>query len=464
MSGWHPEVADGGLPPNPSDATNPIQAFPPIRPPAGTAALYYGNGCDVRLRPAVLNTLISENLALVDSVGLNYNPGRLTNTRLAVEYVVQKGLPKWVALDGGPSYYTGVLDPPLLHGHNNGMVLCVVPKARNSGFVRVDVGAGWVPVLRNDFRELQADDWPANVPQIIAYYNGAFYMLGLCQSQVPIVLKGVIGFWIRPDGNDATGDGTENTPGKAFRTIDGCWAAVGDRYAASPAAHLQMRLGIPGDYEAGYIGPYGATIWIIGDRNNPGAYRIRGKADDIGSWCLGFTGCNSVIVVGVELVITNAAPKPLGTQGLVAARSNVLINALRMTVTVTNLQAFLFWIVTGSQLRFQNVDWPNTDTVTINGGGHSVSTGMFVTQNSMMWGPGGGFNNHLWQWQNIHFAGTCYRITDMSQATHERQVISQSGVSGQRFVVADHSTIRAEGQTLPGNVQGGVGAFSTFYA
>ena len=50
--------------------------------------------------------------------------------------------------------------------------------------------------------------------------------------QVPLTATGAVDAWVRTDGNDATGDGTANSPDKAFRTIEGAWNAVGGRYAA----------------------------------------------------------------------------------------------------------------------------------------------------------------------------------------------------------------------------------------
>lgn len=187
MSGWHPQPQDGGIPPNPATPTSPAQAYAPSVLPIDTDALYYSNGCDVRLRPAVLNTLISEGLALIDRVGLAYRPARLTNLRMGVEYINQKGMPKWLVLTPQASpvhMYFGTLDPPLLNGPNNGMVLTTLPTSANEGAVQINVGDGnWVPVRRNDSEQLEKGDWPANVPQTVNYYNGTWYMTGLVLSQ-----------------------------------------------------------------------------------------------------------------------------------------------------------------------------------------------------------------------------------------------------------------------------------------
>lgn len=79
MSGIFPSGADGGVPPE--SATN---GYDPSNPPVDTAALYYGNGCGVVLRPHVLNSLISEVACLTDKAGLNYDPGNPCNVFNAV--------------------------------------------------------------------------------------------------------------------------------------------------------------------------------------------------------------------------------------------------------------------------------------------------------------------------------------------------------------------------------------------
>lgn len=194
MSGWHPEPRDGGIPPNPAIPTSPAQAYSPSVMPIDADALYYGNGCDVRLRPHVLNTLISEGLSLIDSIGLPYRPGRLTNLRMGVQYIVQKGLPRWVVLNMQSApvrMYLGTLDPPVLNGLNNGMSLNVLPTAMNDGSVKIDVGNGsWIPVLRNDAEELEAGDWPANIPQQIIFCDDKWFMLTFVRSQVGGVAGG----------------------------------------------------------------------------------------------------------------------------------------------------------------------------------------------------------------------------------------------------------------------------------
>src|SRR5215472_6700511 len=93
MSGIFPQSQHGGLPPNPNDPNLPVQAFLPTIPPADTAALYYGNGCDVRLMPYVLNSIISEIASTVDRGEVAYRFSSLRNQELAIRYLIQRGMP-----------------------------------------------------------------------------------------------------------------------------------------------------------------------------------------------------------------------------------------------------------------------------------------------------------------------------------------------------------------------------------
>lgn len=476
MSGWHPEQVDGGIPPNPNDRNNPIQAYPPNWPPQGTVARYYGNGCDVRLRPHVLNSLISENLELIDWAGVNYNPGELTNLRTGVQYIVQKGLPKWVILGGGPIYYTGTLDPPLQRQqYNNGMVLTILPTVKNTTFVRLDVGGGWwVPLLRNDLQELEQGDLEAGVPYLIGYYNGAFYMLGICKSQVPIILKGTIWFYVRPDGNDYTGDGTENTPEKAFRTLDGAWWNVGYRYSASPTSHISFILGIPGDYEGCALGPYGATVSVNGgpqalfegNTTNWPAYRIHTKDYGIGAtYCVCASGINSFILQGVTLVMDNPRFTAYGNFGIADSRSSVTTNNVEIQLAVDHPFASCFLAV-----RHQAWFAEASDVI-----GRPASTLRFIgngrqIEHVMDWQIGSSMTDHnpavytppIWYFENIRSRGPGLIMNEFSTIWNACRMWIQVGCTGPQFSVGQTSNFAGIGRGAPpGNTAGAIGSFST---
>jgi len=316
VSGIFPYSTDGGIPPNAQTPNNPAQAFIHQHAlPADTSALYYGNGCDVRLRPHVVNSLISEIAAVADRAGVAYRAASLQNLEVSIRYLIQRGLPHSgmlvaqtafqyaITLDPVPPYYTDFLTivfvPQLLPG-----------ATQNQGYVRINVnGLGYVPLYRNDGEEVRAGDILSLKPFIATYFNGAFHMIGLCASQVPLVKYGGLDAWVRTDGNDVTGDGTANSPDKAFRTLNGAWEAVGSRYMATPLFSVNFKLGIPGTYEAGVIGPFGSTMTITGDEQNRGAYRIGTKFyPGSNVWIsLQTVGVAQMAIAGVTLQIANTS-------------------------------------------------------------------------------------------------------------------------------------------------------------
>lgn len=86
MAGMFPAQMDGGIPANPSTPDNPPQAFPggEHTQPTDTSALYYGLGCDAKIRAPVLNSIISELFAICDAGGVPYTAGSLDNVARAI--------------------------------------------------------------------------------------------------------------------------------------------------------------------------------------------------------------------------------------------------------------------------------------------------------------------------------------------------------------------------------------------
>jgi len=92
-SGLFPHSWDGAIPANPETPTNPPQALPigDYTQPTDTSALYYGLGCDVRIRAPVLNSIISEIMAVCEFANVAYSAGRLTNLRDAIVKLIKSG-------------------------------------------------------------------------------------------------------------------------------------------------------------------------------------------------------------------------------------------------------------------------------------------------------------------------------------------------------------------------------------
>jgi len=250
---------DSGVPP--AEAKNSL----PDVDTQGCDELWYSTSrCQPRFDPAAANAMLAEQMNLINKGEVSYVCQELNNVEHAVRYIVQRGLPQGALGFGGPNDYAATLDP-ILTRYNNFLTLCIVPQVNNAGVVRIDInGKGLVPVLRWDKQQLVKDDWVAGIPVIISYYEGNFYMMRAVASQIAKPMLADIDGWIRTDGNDTTGDGTANTPQKAFRTIQGAYNRIARTYLPSSLFTINLRLGIPGVYEAGAIGPYGGRIAIYG--------------------------------------------------------------------------------------------------------------------------------------------------------------------------------------------------------
>lgn len=296
MAGIFPESGAPAGPNAPGSQVGVVTNSSTTCPP-----LFHQGVCIPRFDPASANAVISEIANAVNDADLPYSCETLHNLSLAIQYSIQKGIPRGVSgFNGGGDSYTGGMTPPAL-GYNNFQTIALIPDITNMGASTLNLdGRGAVPVLRNDGLPVQSGDLRAGTPTILVFYNGSFYIPYLSPSQVPTILSGDLNVWVRPDGDDGN-DGSANTPARAFRTITGAWAAVGGRYAASPAAAINIRLGIPGTYESALVGPYGGNLNIIGDPANFEAYVIQSDIPPGGSsYGLALQGINGT-VLGVHL-------------------------------------------------------------------------------------------------------------------------------------------------------------------
>lgn len=334
MSGIFPQDFDGGLPANPNTPNDPAQAFlHRHRLPVDTPALYYGNGCDVRLRPHVVNSLISEVASIADRAGVGYRASSLQNAEIAIRYLIQRGLPHGAMLiEENPWHFTFTLNPapPC---YTDFMCVTFVPRMApeseiNRSYLRINMnGLGYCPLYRWDGSETKMGDILNLKPFLAVHFAGAWYIIGRIP---PEFRPGGIDLWVRTDGNDATADGTKNTPDRAFRTIRGAFASVGERFMATPLFVANIKLGIPGVYESAYLGPFGGGLSIYGGGADGGGWGGGNRFDyQIHSafyagenrWIsLGVVAINSVGLRGVTFNLY--APSGTGSALLVGARTN----------------------------------------------------------------------------------------------------------------------------------------------
>jgi hypothetical protein len=456
MAGIFPDPQDGGIPPNPHYARNPLSAYDPAVEPLDTACLYYANGCDVHLRPHVLNALISEIEAVVDQAGLPYNTGSQENLERAIRYIIQRGLPKGAVAEDGPFNYNAFCDPPVT-GYSDFLVLRLVPERNNQALVRLNVNnKGFLPLLRNDGQELRSGDWLEGITYNVIYYAGAWRILGLSASQVPLVRFSAVDIWIRSDGNDETGDGSENLPDKAYRTIAGAWRGVGSRYAATPLFSIWLRLGMPGTYTGTQLGPFGGGVHLVGDVNNRAAYKI-------GAWDGGnnsYYGINAMTlpltVHGVTFLAEIGAPYNMAP---VYSNSDAVfvLDSCAFDVTANNNGTWLISCVGGGIVGFR------AGEITCNGHGRTIGGLIQCTYKAKCLG---GYqiagtimrNNDM----NFYFQGLRADGVSLIAMCSPLTTMLNTNCTGQRYSVSENSIIRLCGQDCPGNAAGFEGTGGIF--
>ena len=290
---------DSGVPP--ADAKN---SLPDVNTLNCDELWYSTSRCQPRFDPPAANAMLAELMNLIMKGEVVYDCVRLDHIERAVRYLIQRGLPRGTKFAGGPMVYTAKLDPTATR-YNDFMTLTIIPNVNNQAAVLLNLDElGDRTILRNDGLPLQSADLKANKPELIAYWNGSWYVVGLVASQVPIIATGMLDTWIRTDGNDETGDGTANSADKAFRTINGALKKVGGRFAVSANFSIALRLGIPGTYEAGDLSGSPNRIYLIGDMANPGGYRIagEGRANNSAA-CIWAYRSNELHIHGVTLQI-----------------------------------------------------------------------------------------------------------------------------------------------------------------
>jgi len=446
MSGIFPNGTDGGLPPNPASPNNPSHAYDPVRDPVGTSALYYGNGCDVRLRPEVVNALISEQEAVTDAGEVKYDPGRLTNLLLGTQYLIQRGRETGAMLLGGPAAYTGTLTPPVT-SYNDFMMLKVVPGITNAGPVTVNFnGVGAAQVLRNDGLDLRADDFRANIPIIIVALGGKFYVPHLVRSQVPILPAGPIDGWVRTDGNDTTGDGSENTPAKAFRTINKCFQTLGGKYLQSPLFTMNIRLGNAGTYEAFSFDTFGGNVQLFGDAANPALYRIAGLTTGSSRYSGAVSNTNAFIQ-GVTFVMDAASP--IVHWPLVVNRGAIChLDTCRFEVTVGNNKAIFIVVASNGLLTFQN-------TLVIDGAGGTYQNAISCQGQGNFFG---GYAGSTLTFKDLTFSAYGLDVEMLSQFTYVGATVNCINTHGSKYFVMGNSVAAFGAQPQPGDLPGTLSA------
>ena len=413
---------DSGVPR--ADAKNSIDA----NTVAGCDELWYSTSrCQPRFDPAAANAMLSEILNAINCAGIPYDCNRLDNLCTAIAYTIQNGDSNCLYLAGGQFDYTGGLHPPLLaYPSDCCMMLKAIPNVDNQGAVRINIdNHGWVPVVRNDGLPLKAKDIKAGIPFLIIYCGGRFIVPGLLPSQVPIVATGGVDGWIRTDGNDILGDGTANTPDKAFRTISGAWAALGGRYAASPLFSINLRLGIPGNYEGAYFGPFGGQVTLTGDPNNRAVYRVMAANMGGVAACL-LLRCASMSLSGCNFVMADPAVYSNGNW-CVRASASLVADHCQFTLEASTGNGTCPIALEGGSMVCVN------DSI-IEGNGLSCGSGVSIWAGGAWGGCPPGNPVSVWTWRNMNFL-SCGHYVNNGECLWGNMALPYTGCTGPKYGV-----------------------------
>jgi hypothetical protein len=293
---------------------------------------YSTSRCQPRFDPAAANAVLAELINLINKGEVSYDCDFLNNVETAVRYLIQRGLPIHAPATGGPADYLLDLDPDATR-YNDGMTLMVVPNVNNNGPVRVNAnGLGLVPVLRNDGTAMLLDDWRANRPSQISYWQGSFYLVSLSQAQVSKTLGAPLDLWVNNAIGLDTNDGTANDAAHALATIQ---KAVDLAFSYLPGPYpinIHVMNG-SGNYAQATMPVHaGPHLNLVGES------MTLTRIHTLGYWCFLGRGPNSFTVSNFK-VTGVAAPAGLG--GLIAAASGASGEAWNITVEDSGQAGFL---------------------------------------------------------------------------------------------------------------------------
>jgi hypothetical protein len=415
---------------------------------------YSTSRCQPRFDPAAANAMLSELINLINKGEVTYDCNYFNQVEMAVRYLIQRGIPCGTALAGGPFNYVGALDPAATR-YNDFMTLVVVPNVKNQGAVTLDInGRGSYPVLRNDGQQLRDGDWLPNTPIIISFWASAWRMVGLSASQVPLLLEGGVDLWIRTDGNDTTGDGSANTPDKAFRTIYGAWVKAAGRYAATPLFSINLKLGIPGTYVGAPLSGFGGRVTLSGDVSNIAAYRVSCFTFGSNIWgSLSISAIGSLQLIGITIQIDPTVSSVLaGSAGLYISNSHVELKMCNFELMKSVANMVVISVGSSASLSF-NSEASSPGQFEFNGHGFHIESLVSGTANSTFGGSGPLFGGVL----NIHdftFDTTTYMLNTLSVITLENTIVNTSNTFGKKYQITNNSILAGNGQVAPGNVAG----------
>jgi hypothetical protein len=215
---------------------------------------YSTSRCEPRFDPAAANAMLSELVNLINKGEVDYDCRYLDQVERAVRYLIQRGLPNAVFMQGGPDDYTSTLDPPLTR-HNDYQHIVAVPVIDNTGPVRLDLGYGFIPVLHCDGTPFAKGDLLKLKPVVLLFFQNNWYYVGLAPSQI--------------SGGLTNGSKRFNTPGvfsfiaPAATLFVQAWGGGGSGAATAGAQDPTGGGGGGGGYVEGWVSTIVGTNHIV---------------------------------------------------------------------------------------------------------------------------------------------------------------------------------------------------------
>ena len=428
---------------------------------------YSTSRCQPRFDPAAANAQLAELINVVMKGEAAYDCNILNNVELSIRRQIQRGLPKVFFTAGNGVAYEGYPDPSATR-YNHGMEVVAIWNATNLGPSTLNLsGLGPAYILKGNGQHVQAGDLVIGVPSILVMWNNNWYLLGagIARSDIPIIgtipqiMTGDIDAWVRTDGNDDSGDGTLNTPGKAFRTINGAWRKLGSLYIASPIYAINIRLGIAGEYEACYFGAYGGRVRVWGQSADPGSYKIisaqnaNPAAGNPYSYCCGADGTASLWFEGINFVM-RGYPEGTGVQmGVFSVGTMASVGYMNcvFSVDADSPGTVPFWIKNGDLM------WHSTNAVP--NGNEMWGNNNRVSHVMMNFGgrygtASGAPTKHLFKDLRIGTSG--WLASGLARVSIPGATLTSVNCSGPRWRVESNSVMEVHGNknNLPGNADG----------